>query len=356
MVAASSKAAADRRGVALVSEIDAAELRRLSKAGLVHVETASSCVCAVEARARRIGPAEGQGPGGPREVPTAPRRAARGEQRVPIRSLSFWPKSRWAHHVLPLKPTKQRARIQMIAAQKARQSEELQRPFGSNLVAFVRRSKPEIVNIFFAFVCVLLAYQIHGMRARIRKLLAEREEGDAEVDRLRGILASMTESTEGTGEGGGDGATFSARVAQRCAEVVRGVFEESERRVGYSWILGKKLAGGDALELEKLSDRLQPVILADIKSVVGNAAFTPEELKERRVEALKSANNESTHQLPGDDSQLSGSTGRKDNQMGDLMQILEEVHNKDLTDEKVATSDEDNDNASTKVRRTRYAI
>ena len=68
----------------------------------------------------------------------------------------------------------------MIEAQKAVQAEEMHRPFGSDFLSFLRASKPEIVNIFFAFVCVLLAYQIHGMRAGIKKLLAEGEEKDCD--------------------------------------------------------------------------------------------------------------------------------------------------------------------------------
>ena len=39
---------------------------------------------------------------------------------------------------------------QMIAAQKARQSEKLRRPFGSNFLSFLKASKPENDNIFFS--------------------------------------------------------------------------------------------------------------------------------------------------------------------------------------------------------------
>ena len=50
-------------------------------------------------------------------------------------------------------------------------------------------------------------------------------------------------------------------LASKCAEVVRNIFYESEKRVGYSWILGKKLASGDALEMENLVYQLDPVIM-----------------------------------------------------------------------------------------------
>ena len=239
----------------------------------------------------------------------------------------------------------------MIEAQKVRQAEELERPFGSNFVAFIKASKPEIVNIFFAFVCVLLAYQIHGMRAAIRKLQASQEEKDAEIDKLRNILANLSEGVVGDIDAESNNNSYASRLAQKCAEVVRSIFEESEKRAGYSWILSKKLASGDALETEKLVDELQPVILSDLQLAVGDAAFTPEELKERRVAALKVE-----HESVNEDS-VQSDGGKKDNQMGDLMEILKEVHSQDLTDDQGSKSDEEDSNATTTtVRRTRYAI
>jgi hypothetical protein len=238
----------------------------------------------------------------------------------------------------------------MIAAQKARQEEELARPFGSNFVAFVKASKPQIVNIFFAFVCVILAYQIHSMRSGIRKLLAAQEEKDADIDRLRNILANLSEGTIGSRESGENDHSFAARLSKKCADAVRNIFQESERRVGYSWILGKKLASGDTLELDNLVGQLQPVILSELQAAVGDAAFTPDQLKERRVAALKLEN-----KIDGNQS-IAG-VGKSDTHMGDLMEILEEVHNQDLIDGRNENSDvDDGNNTPTKVRRMRYAI
>ena len=253
---------------------------------------------------------------------------------------------------------------QMIAAQKARQSEELQRPFGSNFLSFLKASKPEIVNIFFAFVCVLLAYQIHAMRAGIRKLQADANEKDEEIVRLRSILANLVSTND---SGGGDinanDNTFSMRLATKCAAVVKNIFYESEKRVGYSWILGKKLASGDALEVENLVNQLEPVILSEMQLNVGDAAFTPEELKERHVAALKILKSKSEtssaqqHLLDGDVStQPSIDVGDRSAQMHDLMGILEEVHKQDISDVQNAKSDEDGNNSAKVVRRTRYAI
>jgi len=246
---------------------------------------------------------------------------------------------------------------QMIEAQKQKQLEELNKPYGSNFIAFVKSSKPEIVNIFFAFVCVLLAYQIHGMRAKIRKLLAEKDVKNDEIDTLRGILATLSSEGSVNNEQDEDDIstntnTFSANLAEKCANIIGNIFSQSEKRVGYSWILGKKLANGDRLEVDNLVDQLQPVILSEIQKVVGDAVYTEDELKERRVKALNVDQEDSDST-----SMLDNSTSTSNAQMGDLMQVLEEVHNQDLTDGQSDKKDNEEDgNSSTKVRRTRYAI
>lgn len=242
---------------------------------------------------------------------------------------------------------------EMIAARKSQAIEKPQQSFGAGFLAFLKTSKPEIVNIFFAFLCVLLAYQIHGMRAGIKKLLAAQEEKDAEIDRLRGILVTLSgEGSAVSSEVEVNGESFSMKLARKCAGAVRNIFEESEQRVGYSWILGKKLASGDAMEVERLVDEMTPIIANDIQLVVGDSAYTAEELKERRVAALK------VEHEPAQNSDIIGRNlgnvaGKNDAQMGGLMEILEEVHNQDLTD---ANKIEESENDSTKVRRTRYAI
>lgn len=265
----------------------------------------------------------------------------------------------------------------MIAAQKAHQIAEMKRPFGSNFIAFINKSKPQIVNIFFAFVCVILAYQIHGMRAGIRKLQTMNDEKDDTIDTLRNILANLSE--EGTSSGTvvletddddqcnelSAAATtnnytnsFSMSLATKCANVVRKLFQESERKVGYSWILGKKFAVGDEIVLTNLIEKLHAVILTDIQLAVGDATFTPDELKERRVAALKIEKQQDiiSNGYQSSNGNIVGAS-RSDASMGDLMGLLEEVHSQDLVDaEKSSDDNEDGVNTTTKVRRARYAI
>ena len=190
------------------------------------------------------------------------------------------------------------------------------------------------LSIFFSFVCVVLAYQIHVMRASIKRLVAENEEKDDEVDRLRGILAELSRESSGDGR-----ATFASAAASRCVDIVRERFTDSEKRAGYSWILGKKLASGDSVEMDNLSERLGPAILSEVQAVVGDTAFTPEELKERRVAELQIQ------------PQGGPAVVKSDAQMDDLISVLEDVHK----DESSGAGQDDEGN-STKIRRTRYAI
>ena len=127
------------------------------------------------------------------------------------------------------------------------------------------------------------------MRAGIKKLLADQEEKKAEIDRLRGLLATLSKENDDNNEetNNNNNNIFAMTLAEKCAEIVRRMFEESDKKAGYGWILGRKLATKDSLETETLIDELQTVISTEIHTVVGDAAYTAEELKERRVAALK---------------------------------------------------------------------
>lgn len=210
------------------------------------------------------------------------------------------------------------------------------------------------------------------MRTGIKKLLAEQEMKRVEIDQLRGLLATLSKEEEednnnNATDSNGEETTahnnnnniFSMTLAEKCAEVVRRMFTESEKKAGYGWILGRKLATRDSLESDNLIDELQSVILTELHSVIGDAAYTAEELKERRVAALKEEDVAKNGSAGG-----SGGGGRRDNaQLGGLLEIFEEVQKNDLSDgSRDGSSEGDsasyNVDSSTpgKVRRTRYAI
>jgi hypothetical protein len=213
------------------------------------------------------------------------------------------------------------------------------------------------------------------MRAGIKKLLAEQEMKRVEIDQLRGLLATLSKEEEdddnnNVTDSNGEETTahnnndniFSMTLAEKCAEVVRRMFEESEKKAGYGWILGRKLATRDSLESDNLIDELQSVILAEIHSVIGDAAYTAEELKERRVAALKEEDVAKNRSVGSG----GGGGGRRDNaQLGGLLEIFEEVQKNDLSDGSSRDGSSEGDSGSSnnmdsstpgKVRRTRYAI
>jgi len=213
------------------------------------------------------------------------------------------------------------------------------------------------------------------MRTGIKKLLAEQEMKRVEIDQLRGLLATLSKEEEddnnnnATNSNGEETTAhdinnnnniFSMTLAEKCAEVVQRMFEESEKKAGYGWILGRKLATRDSLESDNLVDELQSVIVTEIHSVIGDAAYTAEELKERRVAALKGEDVAKNRSAGG-----SGGGGRRDNaQLGGLLEIFEEVQKNDLSDGGRNGSSEGDSGSSNnmdssapgKVRRTRYAI
>ena len=209
------------------------------------------------------------------------------------------------------------------------------------------------------------------MRTGIKKLLAEQEMKRVEIDQLRGLLATLSKeednnnnATDNNGEettahNNNSNNIFTMTLAEKCAEVVQRMFTESEKKAGYGWILGRKLATRDSLESDNLIDELQSVILTEIHSVIGDAAYTAEELKERRVAALKEEDVAKNGSAGG-----SAGGGRRDNaQLGGLLEIFEEVQKNDLSDGSRDGSSEgdsasNNMDSSTpgKVRRTRYAI
>jgi len=213
------------------------------------------------------------------------------------------------------------------------------------------------------------------MRTGIKKLLAEQEMKRVEIDQLRGLLATLSKEEEddnnnnATNSNGEETTAhdinnnnniFSMTLAEKCAEVVRRMFEVSEKKAGYGWILGRKLATRDSLESDNLIDELQSVILTEIHSVIGDAAYTAEELKERRVAALKEEDVAKNRSAGG-----GSGGGRRDNaQLGGLLEIFEEVQKNDLSDGSrdgssegdSASSNNMDSSAPGKVRRTRYAI
>ena len=87
-------------------------------------------------------------------------------------------------------------------------------------------------TLYYVYITVLLAYQIHKMRTGIKKLLAEQEMKRVEIDQLRGLLATLSKEEEdndnnATDNNGEENAhnknnnTFSMTLAEKSADTWR---------------------------------------------------------------------------------------------------------------------------------------
>lgn len=235
----------------------------------------------------------------------------------------------------------------MIEAQKAVQLAQAQKSNTSSFVSFLKSSKPQIFNIFFAFLCVLLAHQIHGLRQGYKKLLEEIKAKEGEVSSLRKKLREVCDVAEATetdneddNENSADNTSFANQLSEKCTLAIGEVFAQSDRRPGYTWILARKLASGDAMESSRVTDAIQQIVTTEIRSAVGDAVWTEEELKQKKVSELKA-------ELI--DARVNTSSG----ELSGLVEMLEQVHEEDLVDDVKKKGERTSDE---KVKRTRYAI
>merc|ERR1740139_753768 len=68
----------------------------------------------------------------------------------------------------------------------------MNRGFGSGFIDFMRASKSEMINIFAAFACVVLAWQVAGFRKGAQRLIDEAGEKDALMEELKDILKVLS--------------------------------------------------------------------------------------------------------------------------------------------------------------------
>ncbi|KAL3782685.1 hypothetical protein HJC23_002585 [Cyclotella cryptica] len=184
---------------------------------------------------------------------------------------------------------------EMIAAQKAAQKAASEKPYSSTVKEFLRSSKAQLFNIFFAFVCVLLAYQIHGLRRGYKKLLGDIEERDEEVERLRLLLRTICDIDENDSQHVASGEeqdvdkeqhndhqqnhppSFSLALSEKCTAAIQSLFAQSDTQPGYTWIMGRKLASSDPMESARLTHVLREIIARELRDAVGNAVWSAEE-------------------------------------------------------------------------------
>ena len=210
----------------------------------------------------------------------------------------------------------------LLDKQAKRRAEEMNRSFISGFADFVKKSKSEIINIFAAFTCVLLAWQISNIRKGARKLLEDAGEKEVRMEKLKQILRVISNDT------------FTDRVVNAYEEQLeKSKLLELEKK-GKGWILGRNNNSDDDANQEKESTLLKSVIKNELSKMIGDQALTEFEIEEKKLKSLQKemgivdknnvdANDEAMRRKQEEDS------------LGGLEKILVESQKSSNVDEKV---------------------
>lgn len=205
---------------------------------------------------------------------------------------------------------------ELLDKQAKRRAEEMNRPFGAGFLDFMKNSKSEIINIFAAFTCVLLAWQISNIRKGARKLLDDAGEKEIRMEKLKQILRVISNDS------------FTERVAKAYEErLEKSKLYELEQK-GKRWLFGQsKTKAVVAQKNENSNELLKDVIQKELSKTIGDLALTDYELEEKKLQSLQ---------------QEMGILEREDNtknngeeSLGGLERVLTEVNQDTNADAKV---------------------
>jgi hypothetical protein len=165
----------------------------------------------------------------------------------------------------------------LLDKQAKRRAEEMNRPFGSGFVDFVKKSKSEMINIFAAFTCVLLAYQISNIRKGARKLLDEAGEQEVRMEELKKILRLLSNEE------------FSNKVATAYEERLKKSKLVEMEENGKKWLFAsskKKVVENEGTESE--NDKLfKDVLQNELRKTIGDSALSEFEVEEKKLHILQ---------------------------------------------------------------------
>jgi hypothetical protein len=209
----------------------------------------------------------------------------------------------------------------LLESQAKRRADEANRPFGSGFLEFVKKSKSELINIFAAFTCVVLAWQIVNIRKGARKLLQNVEEMGQKLEEYQQILKILSSD-----------------------EFIKGVEDSYRRKLEKDtrggWVnekkwFGKRVqqdkgvgAGADSdASVGAGSDMLSNILRAELCKVIGDRAMSTEELKEKKLMALQREMGliQESKKHYKNDSGIGDVVRTKDQEVGGLEDILVEI-------------------------------
>ena len=147
-----------------------------------------------------------------------------------------------------------------------RRADDLNRPIGSGFIEFMKKSKSEMINIFAAFTCVVLAWQIMNFRRGARKLIDNVEERSLEVEELKRLLKVMSSDE------------FIARVSHK--QMTR-LLEKSEvpSQRWYSF----QTNTSQTVEVKDGEALFRTILQQELTSIIGDAALSELEVEEQKL-------------------------------------------------------------------------
>jgi len=200
----------------------------------------------------------------------------------------------------------------LLEAQAERQTKELSKPFGSSLKKFFTTNRKEILNIFVAFMCVLLAWQITTMRRGARRLVDISEEKDQVIKELRFILRQLHADD-----------AFVENIVERFVQELKknGTSADglpSIEKKGIYQLFHGIFRSNEPLqedEEKRIRSLLRSVLKQELDRIIGTAAMSDDEIAEKKMADLQKEMG-----IVSVLDQQSGSIQR------DLDQILDSIH------------------------------
>jgi len=196
----------------------------------------------------------------------------------------------------------------LLEAQAERQVKHSSKPFGSTIKSFFQTNRKEFLNIFAAFMCVLLAWQIITMRRAARRLLDITKEQDQVIQDLRSILRKLHSPDEEFVEkivqefimkmntsSGENLVSSSTDKRPTFSNGVLHIFSTSSRG---------PVAQNDAVE-ERMKSLLHLILRQELDKIIGTTAMSKDEIAQKKMLDLQKEmdllNNKGPNPLQGDD-------------------------------------------------------